>query len=94
MAWVGLWGVGGMASLLLGAVAWLSVRRLPGLLEMWVRARLDARAEREERATVLAVADALDHGGGAARFADGQPAWVFYKSSSVDRSALDTREVA
>ncbi|MGW5022797.1 hypothetical protein [Streptomyces cacaoi] len=60
-----------MASLLLGAAVWLSVCRLRGLLEMWVRARLDARAEQEERATMLAVTDALDRGGGAARFADG-----------------------
>jgi len=97
MAWVGYWGVGGVsasASLLVGLVVWLSARWLCGVLEMWVRAHLDTQAEREERATILAVADALTDGGAAARFADGQPTWIFYKNPVLPHRALDTREAA
>ncbi|MFI0862233.1 hypothetical protein ACH4RA_18565 [Streptomyces smyrnaeus] len=95
MAWVDWWGAGGVpVSLMLGLVAWMPARWALGMVEMWLRARLDARAEREERATMLAVAGALQEGGAAARFAEGQPSWIFYKNTVSSRPALDPGEAA
>ncbi len=61
---------------------------------MCLKEYLQARTEREQRATMIAMAAALPEGGAAARFEEGQPAWLFYKHSEQGRPAIATREAA
>lgn len=78
MGWPEVLGAGeGAAPLLL--MSWYVVYRVNRVVEMCLRAHLDVRAEHEERATMVAVADSLPVGGIAVRFEAGRPAWTLHK---------------
>ncbi|AKH80831.1 hypothetical protein AA958_34205 [Streptomyces sp. CNQ-509] len=93
MNWLEWMGAGGISVPLMFLV-YYALRRTKSAVEMLVTAHLRARAEREQRATMIAVAAALPEGGAAARFEEGQPAWLFYKHSEQGRPAIVTREAA
>ncbi len=78
MAWPELLGEGGTLIPLL-ALAMCVVRRVDRVIELCLRARIESRAEYEDRTTMTAVAAALPQGGAAVRFRSGQPDWVIYK---------------
>ncbi|MCP9994443.1 hypothetical protein LUX09_34570 [Streptomyces albogriseolus] len=62
-----------------------------------LKAHIATRAEREQRATMVAMAQSLPDGGAAARFEQGQSAWLFRKNAAdpADRHrAITTREAA
>ncbi|MFF5638123.1 hypothetical protein [Streptomyces sp. NPDC012825] len=86
-------GAGGI-SLPLMFLAYYALRRSKSVVEMCLKEYLQARTEREQRATMIAMAAALPEGGAAARFEEGQPAWLFYKHSQQDHLAIVTREAA
>ncbi|MFC8918307.1 hypothetical protein ACFT5C_21295 [Streptomyces sp. NPDC057116] len=69
-------------------------RRSKGIIEMYLKAHVQARTEREQRATMVAMAAALPDGGAAARFEEGQPAWLFYKHAEQGRMVIASREAA
>jgi hypothetical protein len=75
-------------------LAYYALRRTKSAVETCLKAYLQARTEREQRATMIAMAAALPEGGAAARFEEGQPAWLFYKHSAQGRAAIVTREAA
>jgi len=94
MAWAEMLGVGG-ASVPVLLLLWYALRRVNAVVEMFLRAHLETHTEREERATMVAVAAALPDGGAAARFQAGQPAWVFYKHpGQAEHLVLDAGEAA
>lgn len=90
--WVGAGGV----SLPVLVLLFFAMRGARGIVEMLVKAHLETRTEREQRATMVAMAQSLPDGGAAARFEQGQPAWLFRKDTSdpADRRAIATREAA
>ncbi|WP_345045247.1 hypothetical protein [Streptomyces sannanensis] len=73
-----------------------AMRRVKGIVELLVKAHIETRAEREQRATMVAMAQSLPDGGAAARFEQGQPAWLFRKDTaeSAGHRAIATREAA
>jgi hypothetical protein len=73
-----------------------ATRRARSIVEMLLKAHLVTRVEREQRATMVAMAQSLPDGGAAARFEQGQPAWLFRKDTAApaDRRAITTREAA
>ncbi|GGQ49644.1 hypothetical protein ACFVOO_32545 [Streptomyces rochei] len=93
MTWLEWMGAGGI-SLPLMFLAYYALRRTKSAVEMCLKTYLRARAEREQRATMIAMAAALPEGGAAARFEEGQPAWLFYKHSEQGQAAIVTREAA
>ncbi|MFI9248175.1 hypothetical protein ACIGXF_37730 [Streptomyces sp. NPDC053086] len=93
MTWLEWMGAGGI-SVPLMFLAYYALRRTKSVVEMCLRAYLRARTEREQRATMIAMAAALPEGGAAARFEEGQPAWLFYKHSEQGQVAIVTREAA
>ncbi|MFI5635382.1 hypothetical protein OIE61_44445 [Streptomyces sp. NBC_01762] len=90
--WVGAGGVSLPVMLLL----YYAMRRARGVVEMLVKAHIETRAEREQRATMVAMAQSLPDGGAAARFEQGQPAWLFRKGMAdpAGHRAIATREAA
>ncbi|MEU0650397.1 hypothetical protein [Streptomyces umbrinus] len=95
MTWSYWVGAGG-ASLPVLFLLFYAMRRVRGLVEMLLKAHLVTRVEREQRATMVAMAQSLPEGGAAARFEQGQPAWLFRKDTAApagDRVAI-TREAA
>ncbi|MEU5137916.1 hypothetical protein [Streptomyces californicus] len=93
MTWLEWMGAGGI-SVPLMFLAYYALRRTKSAVEMCLRAFLQTRTEREQRATMIAVATALPEGGAAARFEEGQPAWLFYKHAEQGPPAIITREAA
>ncbi|MEU1577422.1 hypothetical protein ABZ519_41025 [Streptomyces collinus] len=93
MTWLEWMGAGGI-SVPLMFLAYYALRRTKSAVEMCLKAYLQARTEREQRAMMIAMAAALPEGGAAARFEEGQPAWLFYKHSEQGRPAIVTREAA
>lgn len=94
MVWAEVLGVGGVSVPVL-LLLWYVAQRVDGVVQMCLRAHLETHAEREERATMVAVAAALPEGGAAARFEAGQPTWVFYKHPGrVERPVLEPGEAA
>lgn len=89
--WAGVYG----ASLPVLFLLFYAMRRAKGMVEMWLKAHLEARAEREQRATMVAMAQSLPDGGAAARFEHGQPSWLFRKDAAdPGRQAIASREAA
>ncbi|MFB6680187.1 hypothetical protein ACFCWG_48965 [Streptomyces sp. NPDC056390] len=95
MTWSYWVGAGG-ASLPVLFLLFYAMRRARGLAEMFLRAHLVTRMEREQRATMVAMAQSLPDGGAAARFEQGQPAWLFRKDTAdpAGHRAIATREAA
>ncbi|MEU7154590.1 hypothetical protein AB0B15_42275 [Streptomyces sp. NPDC045456] len=93
MTWLDWAGAGG-ASVPVLLLLFYALRRTKGIVEMYLRARLEAHAEREQRATMIAMAASLPEGGAAARFEDGQPAWLFHKHTEPEQRVIVTREAA
>ncbi|MGX1218750.1 hypothetical protein [Streptomyces ambofaciens] len=93
MTWLEWMGAGGI-SVPLMFLAYYALRRTKSAVEMCLKEYLQARTEREQRATMIAMAAALPEGGAAARFEEGQPAWLFYKHSEQGRPAIATWEAA
>ncbi|MFF4355018.1 hypothetical protein [Streptomyces sp. NPDC001530] len=95
MTWSNWVGAGG-ASLPVLFLLYYAMRRARGIVEMLLTAHLAARAEREHRATMVAMAQSLPDGGAAARFEEGQPAWLFRKDAAdpATHRAIATREAA
>lgn len=75
MTWLEWAGAGGISIPLL-LLAYYALRRTKNAVEMCLEAFLQARTEREQRATMVAMASALPEGGAAARFEEGRPAWL------------------
>ncbi|WP_431985240.1 hypothetical protein [Streptomyces qinglanensis] len=73
-----------------------AMRRLRGIVEMLVETHIADRAEREQRATMVATAQSLPEGGAAARFDRGRPSWLFRKdpAEAAGPRAVATREAA
>ncbi|MDH3039279.1 hypothetical protein [Streptomyces sp. TRM75561] len=96
MTWSYWEGAGGV-SLPVLILLFYALRRTRGVMEMLLKAHIATRAEREQRATMVAMAQSLPDGGAAARFEQGQPAWLFRKDAAdpADRHrAITTREAA
>ncbi|TXJ83358.1 hypothetical protein E2C11_07815 [Streptomyces lavendulae] len=93
MTWLEWIGVGGI-SFPVPFLAYYTRRRTKSSVEMCLKALLQARTEREQRATMVAMAAALPQGGAAARFEEGQPAWLFYKHAEPGHRVIVTREAA
>lgn len=97
-AWSMTWSywVGAGGSLPVMFLLYYAMRRTRGVVEMFLKAHLEARAEREQRATMVAMAQSLPDGGAAARFEQGRPAWLFRKDAAAppDHPAITTREAA
>ncbi|WP_326589275.1 hypothetical protein [Streptomyces brevispora] len=93
MTWSYWAGAGGVPLLLLLIFA---MRRAKGVVEMLVKAYIETRTEREQRATMVAMAQSLPDGGAAARFEEGRPAWLFRKDAAdpAGHRAIATREAA
>ncbi|MGW5450248.1 hypothetical protein [Streptomyces asiaticus] len=93
MTWWYWAGAGGVPLLLL---LFFAMRRAKGVVEMLVKAHIETRAEREQRATMVAMAQSLPDGGAAARFEEGRPAWLFRKDAAdpAGPRAIATREAA
>ncbi|WNI34488.1 hypothetical protein [Streptomyces sp. ITFR-6] len=87
MTWLEWTGAGGI-SIPLVCLAYYALRRTKSGMQMCLKAYLQARAEREQRATMIAMATALPDGGAAARFEEGQPAWLFCKHADLRRCCL------
>ncbi|MFE1029984.1 hypothetical protein ACFW5I_36560 [Streptomyces sp. NPDC058818] len=89
--WVGAGGV----SLPVLILLFYALRRARGVMEMLLKAHIATRAEREQRATMVAMAQSLPDGGAAV--GQGQPAWLFRKDAAdpADRHrAITMREAA
>nr|WSW64609.1 hypothetical protein OG513_39430 [Streptomyces sp. NBC_00998] len=71
-----------------------AARRTKGMLEVYLKAFLEVRSEREQRTTMVAMAQALPEGGSVARFEEGQPAWLFHTRAEPGKRALAARETA
>ncbi|MEZ7002326.1 hypothetical protein [Streptomyces sp. AD55] len=73
-----------------------AMRRSKGIVKLLVEAHVETRAEREQRATMVAMAQSLPDGGAAARFEEGRPAWLFRKdvADPAGRRTIATREAA
>ncbi|KOV50848.1 hypothetical protein ADL00_42590 [Streptomyces sp. AS58] len=93
VTWLEWTGAGGISIPLL-FLAYYALRRTKSAMEMCLTVYLHARTEREQRATMIAMAAALPEGGAAARFEEGQPAWLFYKHSEPDQRAITSQEAA
>ncbi|WP_259454421.1 hypothetical protein [Streptomyces ginkgonis] len=93
MTWLGWAGAGGITIPVL-FLAFYAVRRTKSVIELYLNARLRASVEREQRATMVAMAAALPEGGVAARFEEGQSAWLFYKCPDSGQRVLTSREAA
>ena len=94
MTWSYWLGAGGV-SLPVFLLLFYAMRRARGIVEMCLKAHLEARAEREQRATMVAMAQSLPDGGAAARFDQGQPAWLFRKDvAGPGHPAITAREAA
>ncbi|MEU8717924.1 hypothetical protein [Streptomyces sp. NPDC048663] len=93
MTWLDWTGAGGISIPVL-LLAYYALRRTKSALEMCLKVFLQTRTEREQRATMVAMAAAMPQGGAAARFEEGQPAWLFYKSSGPDYRVIASREAA
>ena len=93
MTWLAWMGAGGISIPLL-FLAYYALRRTKSAVEMCLKVYLQARTEREQRATMIAMAAALPEGGAAVRFEEGQPAWLFYKHSQPGQRAIVSREAA
>lgn len=95
MTW-SYWAGAGGVSLPVLVLLFFTMRRAKGVVEMLVKALIETRAEREQRATMVAMAQALPDGGAAARFEQGQPAWLFRKDMAdpAGPRAIATREAA
>ncbi|GHB92450.1 hypothetical protein AB0H69_47350 [Streptomyces phaeochromogenes] len=93
MTWSYWAGAGGIPLLVL---LYYAMRRARGIVEMWLEAHLATRAEREQRATMVAMAQSLPDGGAAARFEQGRPAWLFRKDAAgpPGQRAIASREAA
>lgn len=93
MTWSYWAGAGGVLLLLL---LFFAMRRAKGIVEMLVKAYIETRTEREQRATMVAMAQSLPDGGAAARFEEGRPAWLFRKDAAdpAGHRAIATREAA
>lgn len=93
MTWSYWAGAGGVPLLLL---LFFATRRSKGVVEMLVSAYIGIRAEREQRATMVAMAQSLPDGGAAARFEQGRPAWLFRKDAAdpAGHRAIAAREAA
>ena len=90
--WVGAGGV----SLPVLVLLFFAMRRAKGVVEMLVKAYIETRTEREQRATMVAMAQSLPNGGAVARFEEGRPAWLFRKDAAdpAGHRAIATREAA
>ncbi|HEY8983292.1 MAG TPA: hypothetical protein VIU15_27400 [Streptomyces sp.] len=94
MTWTYWLGAGGV-SLPVLLLLFYAMRRARGIVEMCLRAHHETRAEREQRATMVAMAQSLPEGGAVARFEQGRPAWIFRKEAAgVGQSAITSREAA
>ncbi|MEV0957926.1 hypothetical protein AB0I97_18965 [Streptomyces sp. NPDC049951] len=93
MTWLEWMGAGGISIPVL-LLAYFALRRTKSALEMCLQVFLQARTEREHRATMIAMAAALPQGGAAARFEEGQPTWLFYKHSEQGLRVIASREAA
>lgn len=93
MTWLDWTGVGGVSIPVL-LLAYYALRRTKSALEMCLKVFLQTRTEREQRATMIAMAAAMPQGGAAARFEEGRPAWLFYKASEPDYRVIASREAA
>jgi hypothetical protein len=93
MTWSYWAGAGGVPLLLL---LFFAMRRAKGIVEMLVKAYIETRTEREQRATMVAMAQSLPDGGAAARFEEGRSAWLFRKDAAdpAGHRAIATREAA
>ncbi|PSK68029.1 hypothetical protein C6W96_34675 [Streptomyces sp. CS149] len=93
MTWSYWVGAGGIPLLFLLVSV---MRRTRGITEMLVKAHVETRVEREQRATMVAMAQALPDGGAAACFEEGRPAWLFRKEAAdpAGHRAITTREAA
>ncbi|MEU4098638.1 hypothetical protein [Streptomyces sp. NPDC026673] len=93
MTWSYWAGAGGIPAMLL---LYYAMRRGRGVVELLVKAHVETRVEREQRATMVAMAQSLPDGGAAARFEQGRPAWLFRKDAAdpAGRRAIATREAA
>ncbi|MEU9039370.1 hypothetical protein AB0D45_31300 [Streptomyces sp. NPDC048352] len=56
-----------------------AVRKLLGAVDLCVAAHQERLAEREQRASLIAVAEALPHGGLAVQYEQGQLDWLLLK---------------
>ncbi|GAA0452155.1 hypothetical protein GCM10010361_15300 [Streptomyces olivaceiscleroticus] len=88
------WAGAGGASVPVLLLLFYALRRAKGIVEMYLKAHLEARAERERRATMVAMAASLPEGGAAARFEAGQPAWLFCKHAEPGHQVIVSREAA
>ena len=93
VTWLGWMGAGGISVPVL-LLMYYTLRRAKSVVEMCLKTFLQARTEREQRATMVAMAAALPQGGAAARFEEGQPAWLFYKHAEPGHRVIVTREAA
>ncbi|WP_336052182.1 hypothetical protein [Streptomyces sp. CA2R101] len=91
MTWLEWMGAGGI-SVPLMFLAYYALRRTKSAVKMCLKVYLQVCTEREQRATMIAMAAALPEGGAAARFEEGQPAWLFYKHAEQGQPAIVTRE--
>ncbi|MDW4910697.1 hypothetical protein RB628_36590 [Streptomyces sp. ADMS] len=93
MTWSYWVGAGGVPLLVLLVFA---MRRVKGVVEMLVKAYIETLTEREQRATMVAMAQSLPDGGAAARFEEGRPTWLFRKDAAdpAGHRAIATREAA
>ncbi|MFF7025941.1 hypothetical protein ACFY97_33620 [Streptomyces klenkii] len=94
MTWSYWAGAGGALPVLF--LLYYAMSRIRGIVEMLVKAHVTIRAEREQRATMIAMAQSLPDGGAAARFEQGRPAWLFRKDTAAPAGhrAIATREAA
>ncbi|MFF7656687.1 hypothetical protein ACFZCY_43950 [Streptomyces sp. NPDC007983] len=93
MTWLDWVGAGGASVPVLFLLLY-ALRRAKSIAEMYLKAHLEARAEREQRATMVAMAASLPEGGAAACFEEGQPSWLFYKHAEMGQRAVASREAA
>ncbi|MBH5338810.1 hypothetical protein IHE55_30175 [Streptomyces pactum] len=93
MTWSYWVGAGGVPLLFLLVFV---MRRTRGITELLVKAHIETRVEREQRATMVAMAQALPDGGSAVRFEEGRPAWLFRKDTAdpAGHRAITSREAA
>ncbi|MFD8079343.1 hypothetical protein ACFV3E_42745 [Streptomyces sp. NPDC059718] len=93
MTWSYWAGAGGLPAMLL---LYYAMRRARGVVELLVKAHVETRVEREQRATMVSMAQSLPDGGAAARFEQGRPAWLFRKDAAdpAGHRAIATREAA
>ncbi|THA29431.1 hypothetical protein E6W17_39420 [Streptomyces sp. A1547] len=91
MTWLEWLGAGGVSVPLMLLLLY-AARRTKGVLEVYLKVFLEVRSEREQRATMVAMAQALPEGGSVARFEEGQPAWLFHEHAEPGKRALAARE--